>query len=211
MRYDYKTINTPIIGGIPEADLQRLGADGWELVAVKDGGRAYLKRPAQDARPSGIAKACANCRHFSLPSGVKEASADSSGWCGEWKLAMTATGTCGQFSERPADVVAEKVNSEIPGANVKLPAGAIPDEDSPWHWQPQTDLGEKRIEAVTDLVGGVLSPPHKHRVIVIARKDGAVVRGKTDMVNGHFHTVTILGVTDEADAHTHIFSTTEKG
>jgi hypothetical protein len=56
----------------------------------------------------------------------------------------------------------------------------------------------------------VSAPSHKHRVQTIICKKGRVIRGKTDMVNGHFHVVTILGMADEADGHTHSFVVPDK-
>lgn len=95
---------------------------------------------------------------------------------------------------------------EIPGGNEPNGASIPPDENSAWHWQARSEYGEKRVEAITSQVAGVKSPSHKHRVICILDKDGNVVRGQTDMVNGHMHTIKVPGVTEDADGHTHHFA-----
>lgn len=189
MRYEYKTVkaNLADLGA-----LNKMGEEGWEVCAVI-GTDALLKKCLPNGCPSGAAKACSNCKNFSTQVAEKDQNADTPGWCGEWKLAMSMTGTCEKFHSKEG----------IPGALTPPPAGAVPDHQSAWHWQPRTELGEKRIEAITDQISGVSSPEHKHRVVVIAAKDGKVVRGKTDMVNGHDHTINHLGMTDEADGHTH--------
>lgn len=195
MNYEYRT--EPALGMtlLPEKFeplLKMLGEDGWELVSV-DSGRAYLKRPIVKGKPSGCAKMCANCKCFA-PQSDKEASLDSAGWCSDWKVAMLASGSCEKFSEKEVGTVKS------------LPLGAVaPDDESAWHWQARTELGEKRVEAVTDLVAGVQAPQHRHRVVVIRDKNGNVVRGKAEMVNGHSHTISFMGMTDEADGHTHTF------
>lgn len=171
-----------------DALLKMMGEEGWDLVSV-DSGRAYLKRPIVKSKPYGCAKMCANCKCFSAQSD-KEASLESAGWCSDWKLAMSASGSCEKFVEK-----------EMVGTVKSLPA----DESSAWHWQARTELGEKRVEAVTDLVAGVQAPQHRHRVIVIRDKNGNVVRGKAESVNGHSHTISFMGMTDEADGHTHTF------
>ena len=100
---------------------------------------------------------------------------------------MAAGGTCSKWSLR--------------GDTEK----SVPDEVSAWHWMPRTEVGEKRIEAVTSQVAGIAAPEHKHRVMVIRAKDGSVVRGKTDVVNGHDHPVLVMGMVEESDGHTHTF------
>jgi hypothetical protein len=45
--WEYQTLDAA--GTIPTGDLNRLGADGWELVTIVDG-QAVLKRPAPDLR-----------------------------------------------------------------------------------------------------------------------------------------------------------------
>jgi hypothetical protein len=189
MRYEYKFVEKRLLPDLL-AQLDVLGKDGWELASQPDQTSAILKRGICMEIPQGTATACANCAGFKPAETLK--SLDSVGWCEEWKLAMNATGRCDRFHA-------------IPGGTHNIPAGSVPDENSAWHWQPRTEFGEKRVEAITDLVSGVLAPEHKHRVLVIASKDGCVVRGKTDMVNGHEHPITTVGMVDEADGHTHTF------
>lgn len=99
----------------------------------------------------------------------------------------------------------EKLAKDLPGLHEPTAASATPDENSAWHWTARSEFGEKRVEAITNEVAGVKSPEHKHRVVCIVDKDGKVVRGQTDMVNGHAHQITVPGMTDDADGHTHTF------
>ena len=190
MKFEYTTVKAPF----NVSDLNKRGEEGWEACAMI-GDEVLLKKSILNGVPTGLAKACANCKHFSTQVAEKDRNAETPGWCGSWKLAMLTTGTCDKF---------EKVSPEgFPGEVHPLPAGAVPDEDSAWHWQPRTELGEKRVEAVTNQVAGAAAPEHKQRVVVIRSKDGKVVRGKTDMVNGHDHTINFVGMTEAADGHTH--------
>lgn len=186
MKYEYTTVKVDI-----EA-LNKLGDEGWDVCALI-GSDVLLKKCLPSGCPSGAARACSNCKHFSTQVAEKDKNAETPGWCGEWKLAMQITGSCDKFVQKDG----------IPGAVTPLPAGAVPDHQSAWHWQPRTELGEKRVEAITNQVSGVTSPEHKHRVLVIMDKNGKIVRGKTDMVNGHEHNISFLGLCDEADGHTH--------
>jgi len=191
MKFDYTTVKATDLTA-----LKSRGEEGWEACAVI-GADVLLKRASSNGVPQGMAKACVNCEHFSTQVAEKDRNAESPGWCAAWKLAMIATGKCDEK-------FVQKVQPEgYPGAVHPLPAGAVPDHDSAWHWQPRTELGEKRVEAITDQVSGVKAPEHKHRVLVIMSKDGKVVRGKTDMVNGHEHAIDLIGSTEEADGHTH--------
>jgi hypothetical protein len=187
MRYEYKKASLADL----EA-LNKMGDEGWEVCTLV-GTDALLKKCLPTGCPSGTARACSNCKHFSTQVAEKDKNAETPGWCGEWKLAMQITGSCEKFVQKEV----------IPGAVTPLPAGAVPDHESAWHWQPRTELGEKRVEAITSQVAGASAPDHKHRVLVILSKDGKIVRGKTDMVNGHEHKITLLGMTEEADGHTH--------
>jgi hypothetical protein len=188
MKYEYAVHQAPGLDII-----KKFGDEGWELVSV-DGGTAYFKKEISTSeKPKGCAKVCANCKCFTAQAD-KEASIEATGMCSDWKLAMTATGSCEKFVEK-----------EIMGAVKSLPAGSVPDEVSAWHWQPRTEFGEKRVEAITSQEAGANSPDHKHRVVVIRDKNGKVVRGKTDMVNGHDHPISFMGMADEADGHTHTF------
>lgn len=92
-------------------------------------------------------------------------------------------------------------------AHAQSAGNSVPDADAPWHWLPRSEVGEKRIEAVTSQDVGLVSPAHSHRVVAIIGPDKKVVRGKTDNVSGHEHNVTVLGNVEEADGHVHTFST----
>lgn len=205
--------------------LSGLGEQGWELVSI-EGPIAYLKRGLSNNGPSELAKVCSNCSCFQ-ECAEKDASGQAFGTCADWKTAVTATATCDRFAEKaygqaegqasPYQDVGGRPTSQSAGLIPAAPvvrdsaAGAPPDSESAWHWQPQTDFGEKRLEATTDQVGGISSPDHKHKVVAILDKDGKVVRGKTDMINGHEHSVTINGMCEEADGHTHIYDPTPRG
>ncbi|SRR5579885_75530 len=200
MRYDYKVIavdksaGPSFIDGDIESNLRVLGEAGWELMSVY-GGKAYLKKCASNGLPQGCAKACGNCKAFkAAPAAEKETGELPNGWCEKHKLAMLVTSACEDFAQK-----------DLPGAPTPIPAGALQDENSAFHWQPKTEIGEKKIQAITNQVAGVKSDEHKHQVIVITDAKGRVVRGKTNMINGHEHNVTILGMTEEADGHTHRF------
>jgi hypothetical protein len=173
-------------------EFSELGSEGWDLISIKDE-IAFFKRVIPNGKPVGLAKTCSNCKCFKpADDEITEKSGDQvSGWCNEWKLAMAGMGTCDGFAEK---------DWSIPN-----PAGSPPDEESAWHWLPRTDVGEKRVEAVTSEVAGIQSPSHKHRVVVIMDRHGSVVRGKTDMINGHDHNISLMGMADEADGHTHTF------
>lgn len=198
MRYEYKVVG--VAPATVEDTLKALGDEGWELASIT-GSTLYFKKAISNGVPTGVAKACANCKHFSVPQGVeKDMKAETPGWCDEWKLAMCVTGACERFALKDA----------IPGSRTPLPAGSVPDEESAWHWQARTEFGEKRVEAITSQVAGIRSPEHKHQVIVIVDKNGGIVRGKTNMVNGHEHKIAVMGTTEEADGHTHIWSPTSE-
>lgn len=177
--------------------LKQMGEEGWELVSVVDG-NAYFKKCLPGGSPVGMAKACANCKHFKAQD-AKEASGELAGWCGAWKLTMSAMGACDQFTLK-----------DISGAVTSNPGPAQVDEQSAWHWQSRPEFGEKRFEAITTQEEGIRSPSHKHRLVVIADKNGQVIRGKTDMVNGHDHNINVMGTTAEADGHTHSWVPTSK-
>lgn len=199
MKYEYKTMRLPVADG--EAfvrhheevakEFSELGVEGWDLVSIKEE-IAFFKRVIPNGKPVGLAKVCSNCKCLKPAEETeKDAEDQTSGWCSEWKLAMAGMGTCNEFVEK---------NWSVPN-----PTGSAPDEESAWHWLPRTDVGEKRVEAVTSEVAGIQSPSHKHRVVVIMDRHAAVVRGKTDMINGHDHSISLMGMADEADGHTHTF------
>lgn len=193
-KYDYKIVATKdALHPSLEEHLRSLGGEGWELISIT-GSEALLKKELSS--PVGIAKACANCRNFNPTEKAADASVVT-GWCNEWKLAMEATGKCDEkFVQKDNTVQAVQLPTSV---------GHVPDQESAWHWQPRTELGEKRVEAVTNVVAGASSPEHRHRVLFIMAKDGSVVRGKTDMINGHEHNIKFLGMTEEAEGHTHQF------
>ena len=200
MRYDYKVVALEKSGhpnlaeGRVEDNLRSLGAEGWELVSIHNG-EAFLKKCLSNGAPQGCAKACGNCKLFKPAQPTEKSDGEiPTGWCEKWKLAMLVTGGCDEFAMK-----------DLPGAPTPIPAGALQDENSAYHWQPKTELGEKRIEAITGQVAGIKAPSHKHEVIAIVDKKGNVIRGKTNMVNGHEHEVTFLGMTGAADGHTHTF------
>lgn len=235
MKFEYTSLDLDTVAPAHErADRRRaeflksltgLGEQGWELVSVV-GPTAYLKRGVAAGGPSDLAKVCSNCRSFQ-ECAEKDAGGRSFGNCSDWKTAVTATATCDRFAEKsygqaegqasPYQDVGGRPTAQAAGLIPAGPAGrdsagaAPPDAESAWHWKPNTDHGEKRLEATTDQVGGVESPSHKHKVVAILDKDGKVVRGKTDMVNGHDHPVTINGMCEEADGHTHTYDPTPRG
>lgn len=191
MKYEYKAVSADFRTDLEE--LNKLGSEGWEVCGLI-GNQALLKKCASGG-PTGCAKACGNCKLFKPVQPTEKSNGEvPSGWCEKWKLAMSVMGACDEFAMK-----------DLPGAPVPIPAGALQDENSAWHWQPKTELGEKRIEAITSQVAGVKAPSHKHEVILIVDKNRNVIRGKTNMVNGHEHTVSYLGMTGEADGHTHTF------
>lgn len=204
--------------------LQGLGEEGWELVSV-EGPIAFLKRAVVNGAPTTLAKVCSNCRCFQ-ECAEKDASGQTFGNCIDWKMAVGGSGSCDRFAEKaygqaegqaaPYQPVGGRPTGQsagpVPaGPVVRDSAGAPPDSESAWHWQPRTEYGEKRLEATTDQIAGVESPEHKHKVLAILDKDGKVVRGKTDMVNGHEHPVAINGMCEEADGHTHTYDPTPRG
>lgn len=194
MKYEFKVIDRAASATF-EDDMSKMGAEGWELVSV-DGGKAFFQKVVGEEVPSGVARACGNCKNHDTPVAEKDLTAETPVWCGVHKVAMCPTGTCKKFV----------LKDGIPGAIHALPAGAVPDVDSAWHWQPQTEMGQKRVEAVSSYDTGLNSPIHAHRVLAVVAKDGAVIRGKTDMVNGHDHLISVIGLVDEADGHTHTWA-----
>ncbi len=201
MQYEYKSMRLPVADGeefvrhhdVVAKEFSELGVDGWDLVSIKED-IAFFKRVIPNGKPVGLAKVCSNCKCFQPAEETEKDIEDrASGWCSEWKLAMAGMGTCNEFVEKNWT------------ASVPNPTASAPDEESAWHWLPRTDVGEKRVEAVTSQVAGIQSPSHKHRVVVIMDRHGSVVRGKTDMINGHDHNISLIGMADEADGHTHTF------
>lgn len=233
MKFEYATLDFEKFSGVlPPEDrgsaflkaLQDLGAEGWELVSV--GPASYLKRPVANGAPTRLAKVCGNCRAFE-EFAQKDAEGQAAGRCGEWKLAVAAVGACDRFAEKaygqpegqasPYRVVAGAPTGQSAGPVVAALTGrgsasaVPPDAESARHWQARTEFGERRVEATTSQEGGAQSPPHKHRVVAIVDRGGRVLRGKTDMVNGHEHPITVIGMCDEADGHTHTFDPTPMG
>jgi len=200
VKYEYKTMRLSVADGeefvrhhdVVAKEFSELGGEGWELVSIERD-TAFFKRVISNGKPSGLAKVCSNCKCFEPADETTEKDSldKPSGWCGEQKLAMLGMGTCDGFTEK--------------NWNTPNPTGSPPDEESAWHWLPRTDVGEKRVESITDQVDGIQSPSHKHRVVVIMDRHGKVVRGKTDMINGHDHNISFMNMADEADGHTHTF------
>lgn len=235
MKFEYTSLDLDTVAPAHErADRRRaeflkslgeLGEQGWELVSI-EGPVAYLKRGVVNGgAPSELAKVCSNCRCFQ-ECAEKDAAGQAFGVCSDWKMSVSATASCERFVEKaygqsegqasPYQDVGGRPTGQSAGLVPAVPverdgAAAPPDSESAWHWQPNTDFGEKRLEATTDQSGGVASPDHKHKVVAILDKDGKVVRGKTDMVNGHEHAVAINGMCEEADGHTHTFDPTPRG
>lgn len=176
-RHVYKVISASNASD-DEALLNELAKDGWVL-AGGTGGNLYLMK--SDGGPEGAVRKCSTCASF--PETEKDSEAAK---CPEWNLLMEPGGTCDKWSSR----VTEK---------------SVPDEVSAWHWGARTEIGEKRIEAITSQDNGAVVPEHKHRVVVIRGSDGSVVRGKTDLVDGHDHVILFMGMTEESDGHTHTF------
>ncbi len=204
--------------------LQAKGEEGWELVNVA-GPLAFLKRSIPNGEPTALAKVCANCTQFER-SIEKDADGASGGKCAEWSLFVASEGACERFCEKAYGQPEGQANPihQVEGRPTGQSAGEVvagpsdrdgvrlpPDADSAWHWQPRTEFGEKRLEATTSQDQGIDSPDHKHKVVVILDKNGKVVRGKTDVVNGHDHPVTINGLVDDADGHTHTYDPTPRG
>ena len=202
--------------GLSGADqLKSLGNEGWELVSVVET-TAYLKRRATSPAPvDGLAKVCSNCECYEEIA-EKDADGRAAGSCSAWKMAMAASAHCDQFVVKaygesgppdspfyPPGVPGDQAEGQAQSG----PGLSPPDEESPRHWQPQTEVGEKKLEAITTQISGVESPEHKHRAFVILDAEGGVVRGRTDIVNGHAHEVSIHGMVEEADGHTHTYST----
>lgn len=70
-------------------------------------------------------------------------------------------------------------------------------------WTPDTTRGEKRLVSLSSQDSGLASSPHTHRVLVIVCEKGKIIRSIVDAVQGHNHPITVLGMLDEADGHTH--------
>jgi hypothetical protein len=173
-----------------EAALNALAKEGWCL-SGGTGGNLYLMKTLapHEAAIAPSTQHCFDCENF--PEKSREAVAK----CQRWGVQVFGAGGAGCDTFKTRSVVTKESPVEDPSA---------------WHWQPRTEEGEKRIEAITSQEAGVSAPSHKHRVQVIICKKGKVIRGKTDMVNGHFHVITILGMADEADGHTHSFVVPDK-
>jgi len=192
-RYLHKILSA---SGVDEAALNTLGKDGWCLT-TSAGDRLFLVKIV-DVQPHKACDGqhCANCGNFPEKSQYAVAK------CQRWGVSVQGSGGsgCDTYMEKQAVVVAE----------TGMPPIGPKDDPSAWHWQPRTEDGEKRVEAITTQDTGVVAPSHKHRVLVIRSKDGKVVRGKTDMVNGHYHGIMTMGMTEEADGHTHTFDVSDK-
>lgn len=78
--------------------------------------------------------------------------------------------------------------------------------DPLYRWVADESKGQKRIESITSQDSGPSGAMHTHRVMVIVDANMVVLRGGTDAVAGHSHTVTMVGSVDESDGHTHSFS-----
>lgn len=208
MKFEYATIERGTTSLATR--LKGLGEEGWDLVTIQ-GETAYFKRAFPNGVPIGLAKTCGNCGQFDAKV-EKDADGQPVGLCREWKVAMAALGSCQKF------VAAEKIGKAFqntgepvvqPAANVTPAASLAPtvvgDIEDPRHWQPRSEAGEKKVQATSSQESGLQAPSHKHRITVIMGRDQRVVRGKTDFVNGHAHAVSVMGLTDEADGHTHVF------
>jgi hypothetical protein len=187
-RYLHKILSA---SGVDEEALNALGKDGWCLT-TSAGDRLFLVKMVDVAPHKSCGdQHCANCGNFPEKSQYAVAK------CQRWGVSVQGSGGsgCDTYMEKQAVVV---VDTGTP------PIGPR-DDPSAWHWQPRTEEGEKRVEAISTQDTGIISPSHKHRVLVIMSSTGGVVRGKTDMVNGHYHGITHMGMTEEADGHTHTF------
>ena len=188
---------------LAERSMRSLGQQGWDLVSIV-GDRAYMKKEIDDGSPRGAARICANCSKFDDSKREKSDAFGVSGMCAVHKIAMMPGGTCDSFAQRSsigvgADASVSKAKDD--------PKKDVPqDEESAWHWQPRTEIGEKRVEAVTSMSEGVKCPSHSHRLLAILGRDRAVVRGKTDMFDGHEHAVPMVGSVEEADGHSHVWN-----
>jgi len=160
-----------------EDELNALGKEGWH-VSAGVGDKVIMVKQVGD--PEGAARVCSNCASF------PETEKDSAAKCPEWGVLMEPGGSCEKWTAKAMEK-------------------SVPDEVSAWGWQPRTEIGEKRIEAITTQEKGAVAPEHKHRVVVIRAADGSVVRGKTDVVNDHDHVILFMGMTEESDGHTHTF------
>lgn len=187
-RYLHKILSA---SGVDEEALNALGKDGWCLT-TSAGDRLFLVKIVNPSPHEECGNQhCADCGNFPEKSRYAVAK------CQRWGVSVQGSGGsgCDTFTEKQAVVV---VDTGTP------PIGPR-DDPSAWHWQPRTEDGEKRVEAISTQDTGIISPSHKHRVLVIMSSTGGVVRGKTDMVNGHYHGITHMGMTEEADGHTHTF------
>jgi len=72
-------------------------------------------------------------------------------------------------------------------------------------WVADESKGQKKIESITSLDAGPDGTSHKHRAAVVVGPNMEVIVGTTDTVNGHSHGINMVGVTAEADGHTHTF------
>jgi len=73
-------------------------------------------------------------------------------------------------------------------------------------WVADSEVGQKKLEAISSTNSGLDGVSHSHRVIVIVDKNMEVLKGTTDEVDGHIHPITMVGVLDEVEGHTHTFS-----
>ncbi|HUU60681.1 MAG TPA: hypothetical protein VMZ50_14165 [Phycisphaerae bacterium] len=195
--------------------LKSLGDEGWELVSVVES-TAYLKRRSASPAPvDGLAKVCSNCECYEEIA-EKDAEGRAAGSCSVWKMAMSGGAHCDQFAVKAYGESGPPESpfyppgvpgSQMEGSARSAPGLSPPDDESPRHWRPQTEIGEKRIEEITSQDSGPTGESHKHRVWVILGSEGNVVRGRTDVVNGHAHDVLINGMAEEADGHTHTYKT----
>lgn len=181
---------------VDEATLNEFGNEGWCLTA-SSGDRLFMVKIVHEEEKKDEGHLCCHCESF------PEKSLNVVAKCSRWGIMVQ--GSCGEACETFKTRLVKMEEKEIPGAMNPPPPGVIPDDLSAWHWQPRTEMGEKRVEAITSQESGVRTLSHKHRVVAIVSKDGKVVRGKTDMIDGHFHPVTLIGMADEADGHTHAF------
>jgi hypothetical protein len=92
-------------------------------------------------------------------------------------------------------------------AQLRVGVAAENQADEPlFTWVADEKSGERRINSLTSQNAGPGGTEHSHRVVAIVNRDMNVTRGATDTVSNHSHPVTMLGVVDEADGHTHVFN-----
>ena len=193
MRWEYQILPS---SDLDSDVLNKMGSEGWDLVLLVKQDLVFKRSlSGGGGGPVGLVKVCGNCTEFDV-----NKSDSSTGRCSKYGAVMNEYGHCDDGWIHKA-VTKKDTPADKPS---DVPAIAT-EEVSPWHLRANTLAGERRLDAMTDLSEDPTGQPasHRHRVVAVVTGENKVVKGMTDMVEGHVHEVKYIGMLEEKAGHAH--------